>query len=103
MVGGIYLVRVVATTVKTPDVLIRHRGYHFFQFRVFTKEMLTRISAAFLFEVLVFAVYALFHAFLQEAVLIHCEQWIPIGARSEEHTSELQSRENLVCRLLLEK
>src|SRR5690606_40313790 len=27
----------------------------------------------------------------------------PHQARSEEHTSELQSRENLVCRLLLEK
>src|SRR5690606_41844601 len=27
----------------------------------------------------------------------------PGGRRSEEHTSELQSRENLVCRLLLEK
>src|SRR5690606_41668069 len=27
----------------------------------------------------------------------------PPGRRSEEHTSELQSRENLVCRLLLEK
>src|SRR5207302_9438938 len=26
-----------------------------------------------------------------------------ISPRSEEHTSELQSRENLVCRLLLEK
>src|SRR5690606_41153363 len=26
-----------------------------------------------------------------------------LSARSEEHTSELQSRENLVCRLLLEK
>src|SRR5690606_41004899 len=26
-----------------------------------------------------------------------------IGERSEEHTSELQSRENLVCRLLLDK
>src|SRR5436309_7031034 len=26
-----------------------------------------------------------------------------VAARSEEHTSELQSRENLVCRLLLEK
>src|SRR5207245_4705091 len=25
------------------------------------------------------------------------------GARSEEHTSELQSRKHLVCRLLLEK
>src|SRR5690606_41656744 len=27
----------------------------------------------------------------------------PCSSRSEEHTSELQSRENLVCRLLLEK
>src|SRR5690606_39560919 len=26
-----------------------------------------------------------------------------VEGRSEEHTSELQSRENLVCRLLLEK
>src|SRR5690606_41592695 len=34
-------------------------------------------------------------AFAVGAVLL----WI----RSEEHTSELQSRENLVCRLLLEK
>src|SRR5690606_42133960 len=32
--------------------------------------------------------------------------WSPLATlapRSEEHTSELQSRENLVCRLLLEK
>src|SRR5690625_872250 len=28
---------------------------------------------------------------------------IPFGVRSEEHTSELQSRGHLVCRLLLEK
>src|SRR5690606_41668167 len=28
---------------------------------------------------------------------------MPSATRSEEHTSELQSRENLVCRLLLEK
>src|SRR3712207_6876705 len=27
----------------------------------------------------------------------------PLGRRSEEHTSELQSRQYLVCRLLLEK
>src|SRR6202044_4200281 len=31
-----------------------------------------------------------------------CE-WRRCGRRSEEHTSELQSRENIVCRLLLEK
>src|SRR2546430_14170784 len=29
--------------------------------------------------------------------------WIPAHERSEEHTSELQSQSNLVCRLLLEK
>mgnify|MGYP002526564641 CR=1 FL=1 len=31
-----------------------------------------------------------------------CTTW-NVRARSEEHTSELQSRTNLVCRLLLEK
>src|SRR5690606_42044413 len=35
-------------------------------------------------------------------VLVH-QQPAVMGIRSEEHTSELQSRENLVCRLLLEK
>src|SRR2546428_3081694 len=30
-------------------------------------------------------------------------RWARIGRRSEEHTSELQSRSDLVCRLLLEK
>src|SRR5690606_39636679 len=37
----------------------------------------------------------------------YCRDVLGLGAvevlRSEEHTSELQSRENLVCRLLLEK
>src|SRR5690606_41416990 len=33
---------------------------------------------------------------------LHVGDRLPDG-RSEEHTSELQSRENLVCRLLLEK
>src|SRR2546427_7854892 len=28
---------------------------------------------------------------------------LPLATRSEEHTSELQSQSNLVCRLLLEK
>src|SRR5256885_10994394 len=30
-------------------------------------------------------------------------QWLPVDERSEEHTSEVQSQSNLVCRLLLEK
>src|SRR5690606_39910592 len=33
----------------------------------------------------------------------NCARTRRIWIRSEEHTSELQSRENLVCRLLLEK
>src|SRR3989449_6320549 len=35
--------------------------------------------------------------------LIRKLRWVPLAARSEEHTSELQSRLHLVCRLLLEK
>src|SRR2546430_3968731 len=33
----------------------------------------------------------------------HQQQADAVHARSEEHTSELQSQSNLVCRLLLEK
>src|SRR2546430_3156756 len=33
----------------------------------------------------------------------HPSGGIPLRSRSEEHTSELQSQSNLVCRLLLEK
>src|SRR5438270_8894565 len=35
--------------------------------------------------------------------LVRPERHRPLGLRSEEHTSELQSQSNLVCRLLLEK
>src|SRR5258707_9281020 len=41
-----------------------------------------------------------------ESVTIPPHLWFRMGgldARSEEHTSELQSRQYLVCRLLLEK
>src|SRR3712207_7213603 len=43
---------------------------------------------------------------LMEVCLCRCPAWIigdPRTSRSEEHTSELQSRQYLVCRLLLEK
>src|SRR5690606_40641162 len=45
---------------------------------------------------------------VHEAPLAHIDARVAdlapaAGGRSEEHTSELQSRENLVCRLLLEK
>src|SRR5688572_32191105 len=37
------------------------------------------------------------------STLFTSTEGIHIGGRSEEHTSELQSQSNLVCRLLLEK
>src|SRR3712207_6879225 len=42
---------------------------------------------------------------LDHVVLAQMKPWPPAEAfsRSEEHTSELQSRQYLVCRLLLEK
>src|SRR3712207_6975911 len=39
----------------------------------------------------------------QNFVINSVEYLAGIGSRSEEHTSELQSRQYLVCRLLLEK
>src|SRR6266567_5529045 len=37
------------------------------------------------------------------AAIARCTIPMATGSRSEEHTSELQSQSNLVCRLLLEK
>src|SRR5690606_41389028 len=43
------------------------------------------------------------HGRTAEYVVSIIQVFLQCGPRSEEHTSELQSRENLVCRLLLEK
>src|SRR5690606_40318553 len=44
------------------------------------------------------------HPAVRKSTLRPLRGWVASTfARSEEHTSELQSRENLVCRLLLEK
>src|SRR2546427_5086787 len=43
-----------------------------------------------------------FDLLLRRSVLRHVDH-IHLQLRSEEHTSELQSQSNLVCRLLLEK
>src|SRR5690606_39366300 len=45
------------------------------------------------------------HIFIEKPITntVQEDEAIRTLVRSEEHTSELQSRENLVCRLLLEK
>src|SRR2546427_7471580 len=48
--------------------------------------------------------HAVFEPIGFDAFGIHSENYaLQVGTRSEEHTSELQSQSNLVCRLLLEK
>src|SRR2546422_6125163 len=51
------------------------------------------------------AVISPFRMFTLAALAVLCApvSAVPISPRSEEHTSELQSRLHLVCRLLLEK
>src|SRR5258708_24431899 len=44
-----------------------------------------------------------YNAFAAESLLDEIAKDREPGARSEEHTSELQSPDHLVCRLLLEK
>src|SRR3712207_7189998 len=61
------------------------RSYAWLAFR-------TRVSMSAIGSVIVMSVVPLSPRFLS-----------PSGSRSEEHTSELQSRQYLVCRLLLEK
>src|SRR5690606_39819280 len=46
--------------------------------------------------------YLVIQAVVARLLMVFSTAMIP-PLRSEEHTSELQSRENLVCRLLLEK
>src|SRR5437773_4889959 len=53
------------------------------------------------------ALVALLEKLGPSVVLIHSQPgtalWVMADTRSEEHTSELQSHHDLVCRLLLEK
>src|SRR5690606_39727606 len=53
--------------------------------------------------IVVFLVFIILHRSIVFHIHITAFANTVEAARSEEHTSELQSRENLVCRLLLEK
>src|SRR2546430_8574112 len=48
-------------------------------------------------------IYVAFHGYALLKQQAAREESNPLSPRSEEHTSELQSQSNLVCRLLLEK
>src|SRR5699024_5970487 len=57
MISGIDLVRVMAATIESADVLVRHVGDHGGRFRVLAEEILARVGAAVGLAGLVFAVH----------------------------------------------
>src|SRR5271157_5617175 len=84
-----------------PDPVVAGRYYEGSRYEV-SSEMACIIVA--------FPLYLLVMRFILREVEKHPEKvesgvrkWLTYIARSEEHTSELQSRPHLVCRLLLEK
>src|SRR5690554_7246121 len=62
------------------------------------------LTSIVLFEVILSKTYELISSYVFSLILIYSISKSVSGTnRSEEHTSELQSRPHLVCRLLLEK
>src|SRR2546430_6252751 len=47
--------------------------------------------------------FRVFEDKIEQKLSVFKREDVPVSMRSEEHTSELQSQSNLVCRLLLEK
>ena len=79
-VGGIDFVGVVAAAVEGHDVVIGEMLHHLQQFRASAEEMLAGVGAAAAAVVLIVAVHRLVHALLQDAVLVHLEQGVPVAA-----------------------
>ena len=63
--------------IETPDLVIRHIGYHRREFRVLAKKMLAGKRAALGFEILVFAIDAFFHPLAQQPLVVACQQRVP--------------------------
>src|SRR3712207_8336532 len=75
---------------------------------LFRSMQVQGVDAVFFFDVLLHQVRPHWDEVLNlysaaKVVVIYNQQWTGSKTRSEEHTSELQSRQYLVCRLLLEK
>src|SRR5690625_2930949 len=79
--------------VMSQDFIAAARVYKVCEFQIAYRHVFPNISGLVIVQSSVY--FAL--AILAEAALSY------LGLRSEEHTSELQSRGHLVCRLLLEK
>src|SRR5436309_13793096 len=89
-------------------LLQRHFAFSFIFF-FFNDTATTEIYTLSLHDALPILIFlgvslpVVYHAYQGARAVEEKMLWSAAAMRSEEHTSELQSRENLVCRLLLEK
>ncbi len=72
--------RIVATTVQCPDLIVRPVGNQRGSFRVFTEEVLTNVRAVFGFEGLIVAVNGFVHQLDQFTAGVFTQQLIPTTA-----------------------
>ena len=79
-VGREQLVGIVTAAVQAPDVVVREVRDHLGQLGVLPEEVLARVGPAASLVVLVLAVAGLVHALAQQAVLVLCEQGVPVAA-----------------------
>ena len=79
-IGRVDLMRIVATAIEAPDVVVGHRRHQLKQFRVFAKEMFAHISAVLRLEGLELAIDTFVEALHQQAFGVPRKQRIPVTA-----------------------
>ena len=80
LVGVVYLLWIVAAALQTHELLIAEVRHQVQQFGIFAEEILAEIRAVFGDVGLPLAIHYFDHAFLQQAVGVARQQWIPILA-----------------------
>src|SRR5690606_9878843 len=80
VVGRIDLVGIMAAAVELPDLLVGHVLDHLGQLRARAEEVLAHIGTVVGLVVLVVAVHGVFHALLQQAVVVAGQQRVPQAA-----------------------
>ena len=85
-IGGIDLLRVMATTAQIPNVVVAQLGHHLQGARVAAKEMFAHIRAIVGLESLVVAVHGFHHDASQCAVFVAGNQGVPVATPNQfEH------------------
>ena len=79
-IGREHFLRIMAAAREAPDLLVAQIGHQRLERLVLAEKVLPHVSAALAFEVLIFAVHALFHALQQQAAMVLGQQLVPAAA-----------------------